>query len=141
MSKPVFLKFFAFLSLILLAACSGSSSSPNQPVDVQITLTDFAIQSSLTNFQVGVPYHFTVTNNGAVAHELMLMEPVEGGAMDMEAMDSMALAHVDEDDLQPGSTQTFDYTFTQAYSAGQLEFACHITGHYEAGMVLPITVE
>jgi uncharacterized cupredoxin-like copper-binding protein len=34
-----------------------------------------------------------------------------------------------------------DYTFTKAYPAGTLEFACHLSGHYEAGMHLPITVQ
>jgi len=53
----------------------------------------------------------------------------------------MALAYVEEDELPPGAIQTMDYTFTEPAPAGSLELDCHIEGHYEAGMVLPITVQ
>lgn len=141
MLKPIFIKIIALLSLIFLAACSSSQSTPSGPVTVKINATDFAFESSMTTFQVGVPYRFEVTNNGKVPHEFMLVKPIEAGAMEMEEMDAMALAHIEEDDLEPGSTQSVEYTFTQAYPAGQLEFSCHLPGHYEAGMVLPITVK
>lgn len=52
------------------------SSSTAATVEVRITLTEFGIQSSMTNFRVGVPYHFVVTNSGCAAHELMIMQPV-----------------------------------------------------------------
>ena len=129
-------------SSLLLSAC-GPSTNPDGSVDVKVTLTDFKIESSLDSFQVGVLYHFIITNEGNVPHELMIMEPMMAGmeGMTMEEMDAMALAHVEEDDLSPGATQTLDYTFTEPAPAGSLEFSCHIAGHYEAGMVLPITVK
>ena len=58
-----------------------------------------------------------------------------------EQITSATLAYVDQSQLQPGQTATLDYTFTQAYPAGQLEFACHLPGHYDAGMHLGITVK
>jgi len=126
---------------LLLSAC-GPSTNPDGSVNVDVTLTDFGIESSLVTFEVGVPYHFIVTNEGAVAHEVMIMEPMmEGMDMDMEEMDAMALAYVEEDELPPGATQTLDYTFTEPAPAGSLELSCHIEGHYEAGMKLPITVK
>jgi len=36
---------------------------------------EFGIESSVTNFEVGVPYHFEVTNEGSVNHEIMIMPP------------------------------------------------------------------
>jgi len=129
------------VAVLLLAACGAQSGSN----DVTITLTDFGIESSRTSFKVGVPYHFTVTNKGAVEHEIMLMAPLTEDQMmmnmDMEEMDAMALAHVEADELQAGDTAGFDYTFTEPAPAGTLEFSCHIPGHYEAGMKLPITVK
>lgn len=139
--KSFLLQIFSLLVLVALAACAGAQSGQNGPVTVKITADDFSFKSSLTTFKVGVPYHFEVTNQGTVAHELMIMQPVEAGKMDMEEMDKMALAHVEQADLPPGATKSFDYTFTQAYPAGTLEFACHLTGHYEQGMKLPIIVE
>lgn len=132
------------LSAMLLVGCAGKpSGSQSESNEVQITATDFAFKSSRTEFKVGVPYHFVVTNAGQVAHELMIMAPIQemsGMPMDMEELDKMALAHVAAEELPPGATVSFDYTFTQPYPAGQLEFACHVPGHYEAGMKLEIVV-
>ena len=129
---------------MLLAACgpSGPSTNPDGSVNVDVTLTDFGIESSLKTFEVGIPYHFIITNKGAINHELMIMVPTMAGSeMAMEEMDKMALAFVEEDELPPGATQTLDYTFNEPASAGSLEFACHTVGHYEAGMKYPITVK
>lgn len=131
------------LSLIL-SACgpSGPSTNPDGSINVNVTLTDFGIDSSLTKFEAGVPYHFIITNEGQVNHELMIMEPMMAGMeMSMVEMDELALAFVEEDKLPPGATQTLDYTFLQPTTAGSLEFSCHTPGHYEAGMKIPITVE
>lgn len=125
---------------LLLTACGGQKAT-----EVKITLKEFGIESSMTEFQTGVPYHFVVTNAGAVEHELMLMPPLMedqmGMAMDMEEWDRTALAMIEANELPAGATASFDYTFTEAGPAGTLEFACHIPGHYEAGSKLPITVK
>lgn len=129
------------VAVLFLAACGAQSSSN----DVSITLTEFGIESSQTSFEIGVPYHFVVTNNGVVEHEMMVMPPLTedqmGMGMSMNQMDDMALAMVEAADLQPGKTASFDYTFTEPAPAGTIEFACHTPGHYEAGMKLPITVK
>jgi uncharacterized cupredoxin-like copper-binding protein len=141
MSRKLIFRLFLIVLFLGLAACSGGNQGASGPVDVKITANEFSFQSSLTTFKVGVPYHFEVTNEGQVAHEIMLVKPIPAGTMDMEAMDAMALAHISEEELTPGTTKSFDYTFTEAAPAGQLEFSCHVPGHYEAGMKLPITVQ
>ncbi len=127
-------------AVLLLTACGGQRAS-----EVKITLTEFAIASSVTDFEVGVPYHFVVINEGQVNHEFMIMPPLAeeqmGMGTDMEEMDKMALAMIEEDELTPGKTVAMDYTFTEPAPAGSLEFACHTPKHYEAGMKLPITVK
>ncbi|MDP1546164.1 MAG: hypothetical protein Q8L87_09080 [Anaerolineales bacterium] len=140
----IFKRLFIMLSAVgmLLTACSGQGTVA--PVEVTITLTEFGIEPSLTEFKTGVPYHFVVTNEGAVEHEIMIMPPLTeddmGMAMDMEELDELALVMIEASDLPVGGTASFDYTFTEAAPAGALEFACHTPGHYEAGMKLPITV-
>jgi len=130
-----------FVAVLFLAACGTQSDSS----EVTITLTDFGMEASRTSFEVGVPYHFTITNNGAINHEIMIMPPLTEEQMmmnmDMETMDKMALAMIEEDELTPGATKTLDYTFTESAPVGTLEFACHVEGHYVAGMKLPITVK
>jgi uncharacterized cupredoxin-like copper-binding protein len=131
------------IAVFLLSACGGGGSASKTPVDVTITLTDFGVSSSLTTFQVGTPYHFTVKNDGVVPHEIYIMAP-KSGTMTPDQIQSLkteALVGLSQDDLPAGATKTMDYTFTKAYPAGTLEFACHLPGHYEAGMHLPITVQ
>ncbi len=128
------------LLLALSIATVLSACGPKPPQEVQVTLTEFAIESTVTTFKVGQPYHFVITNAGTVEHEFMISPPLTEGES-MEEMDEMALAAVEEEDLQPGKTVTLDFTFEEPASAGELELACHISGHYEAGMKLPIVVE
>ena len=98
--------------LVVLSACTPQ---PPELIEVQITLTDFGIESPLSTFEVGQSYHLVINNQGALNHELMVMEPMMGGMeMSMEEMDEMALAMIEEDDLPPGSTQTLDITFIAA---------------------------
>lgn len=141
MFKKIFVVTVA--AVFLLTACGGQGASA--PVEVQVTLTEFGVESSLTEFETGVPYHFVVTNAGAVEHEFMVMPPFTedqmGTAMDMEEIDELALAMIEASDLPTGATAAFDYTFMEPAAAGVLEFACHTPGHYEAGMKLAITVK
>lgn len=120
------------------AATSGPSA---EPVNVDVIANEYAFESSVSTFKVGIPYHFVVRNTGDEEHELMLVEPIAAGAMSMEEMDKMAIAHIEEDDLEAGDTATLDVTFDQPYPAGTLEMACHIEQHYQNGMLLPIVVE
>jgi uncharacterized cupredoxin-like copper-binding protein len=129
-----------FVSVLLLTACGGQQKT----TEVTITVKEFGIESSITEFQVGVPYHFVVTNAGTVNHEIMIMPPLTANQMsmgiDMGTTDQMALAMISADDLTPGATKSFDLSFSKSATTGTLEFACHTPGHYEANMKLPITV-
>ncbi len=125
---------------LVLAACGGNTGATGQPVTVQVTLTSFAINSSLTTFSVGVPYHFVVANKADINHEFVIMPPV-GDPSQLDAMRKLAVAGISGDQLTPGTTKTLDVTFTKPAPAGTLEFACHLPGHYEAGMRLPIVVK
>ena len=132
--------FVLVLAGLLLTACGGSKAT-----EVKITLNEFGIESSTTDFQKGVAYHFVVANEGTVEHEMMIMPPVipdsMGMTMDMGEMDKLSLVMIEASDLPAGATASFDYTFTESAPDGSFEFACHTPGHYEAGMKLPITVK
>lgn len=134
----------------LLAACGpgASSSAPTQPAaqkptDVQITMTEFKIEPSMTSFKVGVPYRFVVTNKGTINHDFSISPPaMQHGGMTMssEEMHKDALAVIEAKDMPPGATKTVEVTFSKPMSSTEIEFACHTPGHYEAGMQAPITV-
>ncbi len=117
---------------LLVGACgaAGGQSSSN-PTEVQITLSEFAIESPQTTFSTGPSYRFVIKNEGTISHNWAIMPRGETDT-------SQALTKVDEAQLPPGASVTQDFTLTQA---GDFGFACHIPGHYEAGMLLPITVQ
>ena len=134
----------AFVVFLLVAALLGACSTPgsDDSTKVRVTLTDFGVVSSSTQFTAGTPYTFTITNEGQVPHEFMFIPPVMAGMADMhgEATHSTALIEVEEYELPPGATYILTYTFPESVAGTELEIACHTPGHYEAGMRLPITV-
>jgi len=136
------LGLFAVLSILLvaLAACGGSTSTaPSGSQEVHVTLSEYKITSSVTTFSPGTPYHFVVTNKGQVPHEFMMMpRGMNMGGMSMDEMHKVALHMIDN--VAPGETKTFEYTFASSMMGQNLEFACHLPGHYEAGMQLPMMV-
>lgn len=142
----------AVVALAAVACGGGSNAADNDsattttaaaagPVVVHVTATEYKFESDTTTFKAGTTYRFEVTNEGAMEHEFMVGEPIAPGSMDMEEMDGLAIGHIEEDDLQPGQTDSVDVTFTADQVGQPLEFSCHLEGHYEGGMHLPITVE
>lgn len=120
-----------------------SACGPSPPVEVDVTLADFEIVASQTDFKAGQTYQFVISNEGTLNHEFMVMEPLamDSMGMSMAEMDEMALLMVEQEELSPGETVTVEYTFPASTSGDDLEFACHVEGHYEQGMNLPINVE
>jgi uncharacterized cupredoxin-like copper-binding protein len=108
---------------------------------VDVTLREFAIESSLTAFEVDTTYRFTVTNRGVVPHEFMIMPRLDDmGQMDMATLDDMALVMIPIEDLPPGGSQTIDVTLSQVPTDGELAFVCAAPAHYDAGMRLAVSV-
>ncbi len=62
-----------------LAGCGYTSSSSAGKMDVSVNLAEYRIESSLTTFSQGVPYHFVVSNKGQVDHEFMILPPTWTG--------------------------------------------------------------
>ena len=144
---------FLITSLIVLAACgdSGSQTSTNASSqnsastgsqnstakDVHIVMTDMKIESDVTTFTHGVPYHFIVENKGSMQHEFEIANKVAPDATEQQ-VDAASLKEIQR--LDPGNTQTLDFTFADAAPAGKLEFECGMAGHYTQGMHMDITV-
>src|SRR5258708_17259188 len=97
MNHRVIPGLFVLLLTVLLAACGGTTGSPNQ---VNVTLSEFKIQSSQTNFNPGTTYHFVVTNNGHTNHEFMVMQPMSR-AKSMGQIHSISPYHIDSSPFPP----------------------------------------
>ena len=106
---------------------------------VDVTLADNTIDSSLITFQVGVPYTFVITNTGRHAHNFNISKPVSV-AGSLETALNGALLAVPQGQLGAGASVTVEYTFPDSAAGQLLEFSCLIRRHYEDGMLLGITV-
>ena len=109
-------------------------ASPEASMDgtVQVSLSEFTIEASQTEFKVGETYTFEVTNDGEFPHEFVIEK---AGAVD-EPLE----ANGEEAEIEPfdgGTSQTITWTFTEA---GNFQFACHVMSHYPMGMALTIHV-
>lgn len=85
---------------------------------VTISMTEFAYRPDQLELPAG-GYTFAITNDGAVPHEWMLNA---FGSHDRHLATTRQLAS--------GETQEVEVTL----EPGTYEYACHIPGHYEAGM-------
>jgi hypothetical protein len=134
--------------ILALTACGGSTVSsttapaqntPSGSQNVQVTLNGTTMMSSLSTFAPGLPYHFTVTNSGQVPYVFM-MAPM---GMSMEHM-SIEQMHASSlymfDQVAPGETKSFDYTFAQSAAGGRFAFTCYPLGHVEMRTQFPFMV-
>jgi uncharacterized cupredoxin-like copper-binding protein len=119
-------------AMFVVSACgSANDQASGSPAEVQITLSDFRIESPQTTFSTGRPYRFVIKNEGTL--------PLAWAILPRGETDTgRALFQVDESQLQPGATVTEELAFAQA---GDFELVCYVPGHYEAGMFLPITIQ
>jgi uncharacterized cupredoxin-like copper-binding protein len=153
MQKIVLVSFVALI-MVLTTACGSPATATQAPVppaatqapasagsstEVDVTLADNTIDSSLTTFQAGVAYTFVIKNTGRHAHNFNINPPVSiAGSLD--AALSSALLAVPQEQLGVGATATVQYTFPDTAAGQELEFSCLIRKHYEDGMKLSITV-
>ena len=136
MSKGlVIIGLMATLGLATVACGGPTPEPPTEPGEVEVLLSEFRIELSQTTFALGTPVRFAITNAGAISHEF-LIEPRDAIDEPLEAEGREA--EVEEDQLPAGASLAFDWTFSEP---GDYQVACHLPGHYEAGMVAPIVVE
>ncbi len=140
------------LAASVLAACSSGSSSPSTPAAtatvhptatlgftpgtkdhprvVVITATDQLMFTPMViSVAKGETVTFQVKNTGTIEHEFMI-GPMADAFADKEGTPEIA-------GITGGITKSVTFTFD---GAGPYAFACHATGHFEAGMKGTITL-
>jgi uncharacterized cupredoxin-like copper-binding protein len=122
------------------AAYGSSGKEGDVSRTIEITASDnMRHEPSSIIVKPGETIEFVVKNTGKMRHEFML-----GDAKEQHEHAEMMRAHPDmvHDDpnavtVEPGESKTLLWRFGKP---GEVEGACHIPGHYEAGMVTHIQV-
>ena len=107
---------------------AGTEAAPRV---VRITAgPGFRFYPDVVPIATGETITFEVTTMGLTAHEFMV-GPAADVAADKEGTPEVA-------DIGMMQTQSLTYTFA---GSGPFAFACHVTGHYEAGMKGSIVIQ
>lgn len=122
----------------------ADASKADRTVTVE-SKDSMSFSPSTVQVEAGETVRFVVKNVGSVLHSFTLATPSgqqshEQGMRGME-MERMARHMKNEPNgmvLQPGETKTLTWRFSGAET---VQFACHIPGHYSAGMKGLISVE
>ena len=110
---------------------------------VEIVLGDLYYSPASIEVQAGETVRFVLKNEGKLPHEFSLGDAASHAEhqKQMLAMQQMGHNMVHEDastaSVEPGGQAELTWTFAKA---GELQFACNIPGHYQAGMVGQVKV-
>ena len=101
---------------------------------IHVTMNDtMRFHPSDLKVRAGETVRFVIRNEGKIRHEMVLgteSEIREHMAM-MQAMPNMQHQDANSVSLAPGESGEIVWKFTQP---GEVDFACLVPGHYEAGM-------
>jgi uncharacterized cupredoxin-like copper-binding protein len=100
-------------------------------------MTDFSYSPNIFTVPAGEQITFSISNNGAVTHSLIIMKSgyhVNGHFTDADKPDIFW----QEAQIAPGKSVTD--IFTSPTEPGEYEVICGVAGHFEAGMVARLIV-
>lgn len=104
---------------------------------IRIDAADIEFDRERIEVEAGETVRFVVTNTGELEHDFTLGTPAMQRAHRKEMRQMMAEGgtHGHDDPnavmLEPGETKELVWQFAEA---DELEFACNVPGHYQAGM-------
>lgn len=136
--RPVLTLLAISALTVVLVACSGGDAARS----ITVTMSDdMRYDPDRFDVNVGQAVTFEVRNSGQTAHEFFIgtLDEHRDHAEEMRESDHGDDAHADPAalSLDPGQSGSLTYTFDEA---GEMLVGCHEPGHYEAGMVAPVTV-
>ena len=119
----------------------GGDAGGSQDV-IRIKATDaLRFEPASIAVPAGEPVRLEVTNVGAMPHEFIVGDEEAQMAHENQMGQDGSMQHMDMDlpalRLEPGETKDAVATFDEP---GKILYACHVLGHYAAGMVGTITV-
>ena len=134
------------IALALVACAGGAEQSAEQPGGedirtIDVRMVDIAYEPASIDVAEGETVRLRFTNDGELPHDAFIGDEAAQAAheAEMAAEDHGGHGEGDTDAItvQPGSTGELVHTFT---AGEEVRIGCHQPGHYEAGMVLDVTV-
>ena len=119
----------------------GHPGKPGADIQtIKVIASDSRFDPTRIAIKRGATVRFVVTNQGRAEHEFILGDAHKQAEHDREmaARQGMKMHHVTGVSVAPGQTQVFFWKFT---NTGVLQFACHVPGHYAAGMFGEVRVQ
>jgi uncharacterized cupredoxin-like copper-binding protein len=125
------------------AAHASAAGKPGMAAAVRRTIKVVMLDSmryepSSITVKAGETVRFVVENKGKLTHEFGIGTPEEQAAHAemMQAMPGMKHDEPNVITVEPGETKALIWQFTKP---GTFEIACHVPGHYPAGMKMTVT--
>ncbi|MEX0958920.1 MAG: cupredoxin family protein [Burkholderiales bacterium] len=116
----------------------GTAAAVNRTIAVAMFDT-MRYEPSSINVKAGETIRFTVKNRGSLTHEFGIgtLKEQKAHAEMMKSMPDMKHDDPGVITVEPGQTRELIWTFSKS---GGFQIACHIPGHYEAGMKATVKV-
>lgn len=124
--KKIFLPLVLSL-MFILSACGGSGGASTT---IGVTLSEFTFTPARFTIPAGQEITIHAVNNGAVAHEFVIMKLGESVGNDFGDEDQVNIYWRVE--TEPGESVTA--TFTAPSEPGEYQVVCGTAGHFMAGM-------
>ena len=107
---------------------------------ISMVATDIKFTPTAIAVRKGETVVFEIVNQGKLDHEFVLGDSAEQVEHDKEmaAMPGMKMNHINGVSVGPGKSARLAWTFT---APGTLQYACHVPGHFVAGMVGQLTIK
>ncbi len=138
-------------AIVLVLLMFGVAAGAAKEQKVTITLKEFSFTPARVTLQADVPAEIVLVNKGKVEHEFLVYDTPKGKISDwdeyvmantyfkdmgevegeFEGTGAVAGTRIFEVEVKPGKVAELKFTPARK---GAFEIACHVTGHYEAGM-------
>jgi hypothetical protein len=145
MKKKLFIGMAVVGVLVIFLGTAGVAlaslaSGPDQPYNVYVTVKEFKVMVDSPIIPANVPIRFVVKNQGVLTHEVV-MEKLGDDDVSLEGVEVQPEAGGENHaEIEKVSSNENKSDIWLIKDPGSYQLACHVTGHYSAGMVTPITV-
>jgi uncharacterized cupredoxin-like copper-binding protein len=123
------------------AACGKASADGRSHLTVNVTIHHSTFDPPNFTFDRGTTVTFVVRNTDPIEHEFIVGDQAVQFYIEHTAHPKHDGSVPGQISIPPGESRTTTYTFTEAtHRPSDMEFACHLPGHFRYGMHGPITV-